>query len=54
MLELSMLDGFAVDVLQLVAWANVGVAVALLLAVVFWLVCCGFESRQDRRGARTL
>ena len=54
MLELSMLDGFAVDVLQLVAWANVGVAVALLMAVVFWLVCCGVEDRHGKKGARTL
>jgi len=54
MLELGWLDGFAVDVLQLVAWANVGVAAALLVAVVLWLACCGVEGRQNGKGARTL
>ena len=54
MLDLSLLDGFAVSVLRLVAWTNVGVAVALLAAVGVWLVCCGLEGSQDRKGTRTL
>jgi len=52
MLELSLLDGFAIDVLQLVAWANVGVAVALLATVAFWLVCCGMEDRSTEHGVK--
>ncbi len=54
MLETSLLDGFAVDVLELVAWTNVGVAVALLVGVLAWLVCCSVEGRHDKKGARTL
>ena len=54
MLESSLLDGFAVDVLRLVAWANVGVAVALFVAAVAWLVCCGWSDRtMDRDPPRT-
>lgn len=52
MLELSLLDGFAIDVLQLVAWANVGVAAVLLAAIAFWLLCCGLDSEShSTRGA---
>jgi hypothetical protein len=52
MLELSLLDGFAVDMLRLVAWANVGVAAALLVAIGVWLVCCGIESRSHPEGGK--
>ena len=45
MLELSLLESTTM-VLRVVAWANVSVAVALLLAVTAWLVCCGLESRS--------
>ncbi len=54
MLDASLLDGFTVDILRLVAWANVAVAVAVLVAAVFWVVCCELESGQHKRGPRTL
>ena len=54
MLDVSLLDGVAVDILRLVAWANVAVAVAVLLAAVFWVVCCELESSQRKRGSHTL
>jgi len=54
MLELSLLDGFAVDVLRLVAWANVGVALALLVAIGVGLVSCGVEGCHGKKGVRTL
>jgi len=46
MLELSILDASALTVLRLIAWANVGMAVALLVAVGVWLLCCELESRS--------
>lgn len=46
MIELSALHVSALTALRLLAWANVGVAAALLVAVVLWVVCCGLDSRN--------
>jgi hypothetical protein len=49
MIDLSVLDVPALAALRLVAWANVGMALALLVAVAVWIVCCGWSDRlMDR------
>jgi hypothetical protein len=48
MIEVSMLDTSALTALRFTAWANVGVAAALLVGAVAWFVWCEIESR-DRR-----
>jgi len=54
MIELSVLNVSALAVLRLVAWANVGMALALLVAVGFWLACCCWSDRtMDRDSLRT-
>ncbi len=45
MIELSVLYASALAVLRLVAWANVGMAVALLVAIGCWVVCCWWSDR---------
>jgi len=52
MIELSVLHVSALTALRLLAWANVGMALALLVAVVFWLACCGLDSRRHSTGGR--
>ncbi len=49
-----MLEVAEVWVLRLVAWTNVGVALALLVAVVLWLACCVLESRRDAKEVRAI
>ena len=53
-LDLSaMMDASAMTVLRVLAWSNVGVAVAFLVAVAIWLLCCGIESgRPAANGGR--
>ena len=47
MIQLSMLDTSALTAtLHLMAWSNVGVAVALVVGAVLWLVWCERESRH--------
>ena len=49
MIELSMLDTSALTALRFTAWANVGVAVALLVGTVLWFAWCEVESRHRPR-----
>jgi len=47
-------DGLVLAALRLVAWANVGMALALLVAIGFWLVYCGWSDRtMDRDPHKT-
>ena len=55
MLETSLLNGFALEMLQLLAWATFGIAVVLLVGVALWMVlCCKVESDQHFTGIRIL
>jgi hypothetical protein len=45
MIDPPVLGALEVTALRLVAWAVVGVAAALLLQAVVWLLCCGIDGR---------
>jgi hypothetical protein len=49
----GLVDASAMTVLRVLAWSNVAVSVAFLVAVAIWLVCCGIESeRRPENGGR--
>lgn len=53
MVELTSMDSAAFTVLQVVAWANVGVAVAFVAAVIVFGACCGIDSVRNGKQVRT-